>query len=219
MAQSGCETYVWATSARRASPMPCDVHPSSFSRQQQWQAARHTASRRQAGTPWCAPQGVICGQSGRSSSVMGQRTGAALSISTCTGGGRVVGVMLIHACPPPARRGRTAAQAPQTLPTATCSRNTGNSASGWSVPHPPQLQASGRGALVATLPCSKPLIPHKLDSNRTHPHLHHVLPLQHAIGVRLKAARIHGVTDEETEVGLPGGSGLGGLGGSKMSLR
>ncbi len=32
-----------------------------------------------------APQGVICGHSGFSSSVMGQRTGAALSISTCGG--------------------------------------------------------------------------------------------------------------------------------------
>lgn len=33
-------------------------------------------------------------------------------------------------------------------------------------------------------------------------YLHHVLPLQHAVGVGLKPPSIHGVADQEAEVGL-----------------
>ena len=57
--------------------------PTQMPHSQQQVASKARPNRRPAGSRGHAPHGVICGHSGRSSSVMGQRTGAALSISTC----------------------------------------------------------------------------------------------------------------------------------------
>ena len=55
--------------------------------------------------------------------------------------------------------------------------------------------------------CTAPPCKASLNTTQTAAaHLHHILPLQHAVGVSLEAPRVHGVADQEAEVGLKRGT-------------